>query len=459
MPMAYKHQAYQSKASDRNKKIQGGVLRLEGKPSSKQQAFFDSTARYTAYGGARGGGKSWALRRKLILMAFRYAGLKALLIRRTLPELRENHIFPLLSQLGGAVNYSEVSHCFSFPNGSRLVLGYCDKERDVLRYQGQEYDVIALDEATQLTEFQFSTFKACLRGANDLPKRMYLTCNPGGVGHAWVKRLFVDRQFRPDENPDEYTFIPAGVYDNTVLLRQDPGYVKQLETLPDALRRAWLEGSWDVFEGQYFPEFSRHIHVCEPFKLPSDWIFFGAMDYGFDMLAALWLAMAPDGRIYVYRELGRSGLTLTAAAGAVASESAGALPQYFAASPDLWNRRQDSGLSGVAIMSAIPGLPVLLKADNRRIIGWRNLREFLALRSDGKPGLQIFSTCTELIRTLPALLHDKHCPEDASAHPHAVTHFPEALRYGLMSIPAQPDIPETPLWADFTERSPTLAEY
>lgn len=427
-------------------KKKGVVLRLEGKPSEKQSLFFRSSARYTAYGGARGGGKSWALRRKLILLCFHYPGIHCLLVRRTLPELRENHIFPLLAQLGEAVQYSESTHTFRFPNGSRLVLGYCDKERDVLRYQGQEYDIIALDEATQLTEFQFSTFKACLRGANSFPKRIYLTCNPGGVGHAWVKRLFVDRLFHPEENPDDYAFIPAGIYDNRVLMEKDPAYLNGLRSLPEGLRRAWLEGSWDVFEGQFFPEFSRERHVCAPFEIPSSWKRFGGLDYGFDMLAVVWAALDPTcGTVYIYREFARSGLTLTAAARAVAEESAEHI-EYLAASPDLWNRRQDSGLSGVTVMSEVRALPTLLKADDRRVMGWRNLREFLTdrppLNGEEKEGtriprLQIFSTCTELIRTLPALLHDKTRPEDASSEPHAVTHFPEALRYALMTLPSE----------------------
>lgn len=425
-------------------KKKGTVIRLEGKPSEKQSLFFRSAARYTAYGGARGGGKSWALRRKLILLCFHYSGIHCLMVRRTLPELRENHIFPLLSQLGEAVEYSESTHTFRFPNGSRLVLGYCDKERDVLRYQGQEYDIIALDEATQLTEFQFSTFKACLRGANSFPKRIYLTCNPGGVGHAWVKRLFVDRIFRPEENPDDYAFIPAGIYDNRVLMEKDPAYLNGLRSLPEGLRRAWLEGSWDVFEGQFFPEFSRERHVCAPFEIPQSWKRFGGLDYGFDMLAVVWAALDPiRGTVYIYREFARSGLTLTAAARAVAEESAESV-EYLAASPDLWNRRQDSGLSGVAVMSEVRTLPTLLKADDRRVMGWRNLREFLTecqpMQEEGNadtPRLQIFSTCTELIRTLPALLHDKKRPEDAASEPHAVTHFPEALRYALMTLPSE----------------------
>lgn len=424
-------------------------VRLQGKPSEKQSLFFRSTARYTAYGGARGGGKSWALRRKLILLCFHYPGLSCLLVRRSLPELRENHLYPLLSEVGDVVEYNETTHTFRFPGGSRLVLGYCDNERDVLRYQGQEYDIIALDEATQLTEFQFSTFKACLRGANSFPKRIYLTCNPGGIGHAWVKRLFVDRLFRTGENPDDYAFIPAGVYDNKVLMEKDPAYVNGLRSLPEGLRRAWLEGSWDVFEGQFFPEFSREIHVCTPFEIPRSWKRFGGLDYGFDMLAVLWAAVDPiHGTVYIYREFSRSGLTLTAAAQAVARESIESV-DYLAASPDLWNRRQDSGLSGVMLMSGVQGMPTLIKADDRRVIGWRNLREFLTTGSESSTGgraflsageekhphLQIFSTCTELIRTLPALLHDKTHPEDASSEPHSVTHFPEALRYALMAIP------------------------
>lgn len=424
-------------------------IRLLGRPSEKQSLFFRSRARYTAYGGARGGGKSWALRRKLILLCFHYPGLSCLLVRRSLPELRENHLYPLLSELGESVQYTELSHTFHFPGGSRLVLGYCDSERDVLRYQGQEYDIIALDEATQLTEFQFSTFKACLRGANSFPKRIYLTCNPGGIGHAWVKRLFVDRLFRAGENPDDYAFIPAGVYDNKVLMEKDPEYVNGLRSLPDRLRRAWLEGSWDVFEGQFFPEFSGEVHVCAPMEIPRSWQRFGGLDYGFDMLAVVWAAVDPkDGTVYIYREFSRSGLTLTKAAEAVARECLEPV-EYLAASPDLWNRRQDSGLSGVMLMSAVQGMPTLVKADDRRVIGWRNLREFLATGNERvgtttaslpaggerRPRLQIFSTCTELIRTLPALLHDKARPEDASSEPHSVTHFPEALRYALMALP------------------------
>ena len=228
------------------------VVNISGVPNPRQKEFFASRAKYTAYGGARGGGKSWALRRKLVGLCLNYPGIRCLLIRRTLGELKSNHVVPLLKEYGEFIEYSEGEKAIIFPGGSRIFLGYCSSDRDILRYQGQEYDVIAIDEATQLSEYQFSCFKASLRGVNDFPKRMYLTCNPGGIGHAWVKRLFIDRNFRETEDPLEYRFIPALVYDNEALLRTDPSYVEQLRALPQRLRDAWLNGRWDVFEGQFF---------------------------------------------------------------------------------------------------------------------------------------------------------------------------------------------------------------
>lgn len=440
----------------------GNVLRLSGTPNERQKEFFASKARYTAYGGARGGGKSWALRRKLILLCLNYPGIKALLIRRSYAELRENHLYAFLSELGPVCQYREQQKSFLFPNGSRILLGYMDAERDVLRYQGQEFDVIALDEATQLTEYQFITLKACLRGANAFPKRMYLTCNPGGVGHAWVKRLFIDRIFREGENPQDYAFIPAGIYDNPALLNADPGYLDALRSLPENLRKAWLDGSWDVFEGQYFTEFSREKHTCLPFAIPDGWQRFAALDYGFDMLAVLWMAADRNGRLYVYREYCQPGLTLSEAAGIVADLSRGERVEYIAASPDLWNRRQDSGKSGVMIMSAVPGLPPLIKADNRRIIGWRALREMLIPAEDGKPRLIIFQSCTNLISSLPALCHDRLHPEDAASCPHDITHSPEALRYGILSFAPVEEEPDAfRPYAAFSagRRPPGIADY
>ncbi len=418
------------------------TLHIPGSPNPRQREFFDCRRKFVAYGGARGGGKSWALRRKLILMCLRYPGLRCLLVRRTLPELRSNHLNPLLAEYGEILTYSERDKELSLENGSFIALGYCAAERDALRYQGQEYDVIAIDEATQLSEYQFSVFKACLRGTSDRPRRMYLTCNPGGIGHAWVKRLFIDREYRNGENSDDYAFIPATVFDNENLTRADPDYVRRLETLPPRLRDAWLYGKWDIFEGQFFTEFDESRHVCAESAIPRARHTVAAFDYGFDMLAAYICICDSEGRIYVTDEFCAPNLTLSEAAAKVSELCQDRNVEFAVASPDLWNRRQDSGKSGFEIMQAVAGMPPMRPADDRRIPGWRLMREYLADRPDGIPGIQISRRCHELIRCLPALLFDRTRSEDASGEPHSVTHSPEALRYALMSrFAADSEIP------------------
>lgn len=407
-----------------------------GEPNAKQRQFFLAHTRFIAYGGARGGGKSWAVRKKAALLAVRYPGIKILLLRRTFPELRENHILPLQGELSGIAKYKETDKAFLFPNGSRLKFGYCDGEADVLQYQGQEYDIIFLDEATQFTEFQFSTLTACMRGANSFPKRMYLTCNPGGVGHQWVKRLFIERKYQGSECPEDYTFIAASVYDNTALMERDKGYVQMLENLPPDLREAWLNGNWDALAGQYFTEWKRELHVIAPFPLPDDWRRFFTMDYGLDMLAGYWIAVDPQGRAYVYREIYKSGLIISEAAKLIQSMTTEPVYQYMAP-PDLWNRRQDTGKS-VADIFAEYGI-YLSKAQNDRVQGWLNLKEWLHPTVDEQgqetANLKVFRNCENLIRCLPALQFDSRNPNDCATEPHELTHGPDAIRYFVAGRP------------------------
>lgn len=181
------------------------VLVKLGKPQPKQKLFFLARSKYVAFGGARGGGKSWGVREKAKRLAIKWAGIKILIIRKTYTDLRDNHILPLQADLSpsGAAEYKEKDKAFVFKNGSRIKCSYFANDNDALQYQGQEYDVIFLEEATQFTELVFNVLKACLRGANNFPKRMYLTCNPDGVGFLWVKRLFVSREYEPDENPED----------------------------------------------------------------------------------------------------------------------------------------------------------------------------------------------------------------------------------------------------------------
>ena len=401
------------------------TLVLPGYPQNKQMEFFMSETKYTAYGGARGGGKSWALRRKIVLLALRYEGISILLIRRTLPELRTNHIRPLTEELGEFCTYSETKKCFDFPNGSRICLGYLDNDGDLLQYQGQEYDIIALDEATQLTEYQFHTLKACLRGANSFPKRMYITCNPGGVGHGWVKRLFIDRDFRKGENPEDYSFIQALVYDNEVLLKMNPDYLGQLESLPPSLKNAWLCGMWDEFEGQFFPEFDYYTHTCDVSPLEEAVRKYCAVDYGLDMLAAVFVAVDKEGRCTVYDEIHMENLIVSRAAELIKEKMDGVC--MVIAPSDLWSRQKDSGKS-IAQLFSENGV-YFTKLKSERIAGWMCLRELF--KQDGK--IKIMRNCRNLIRCLPLLLHDKNRMGDASTNPHAITHAPDALRYFAVS--------------------------
>ena len=265
------------------------VVKLE-RPNPRQEEFLKCEKKYVAFGGARGGGKSWAVRTKAVLMALKYPGIRILLVRRTMPELESNHLRFLRRQLAGVAEYKAASRQLVFPGGSVLELGYCACDGDMDRYQGAEFDVICIDEATQLKEEWLRQFAACLRGVNEFPKRMYYTCNPGGPGHGYIKRLFIDRRYRAGERAEEYAFIPAKVTDNQALLRAQPDYLRQLEALPQRLRQAWLEGKWDVFQGQFFQEFvddpahyrdRRFTHVIEPFDIPREWSIWRSYDFGY----------------------------------------------------------------------------------------------------------------------------------------------------------------------------------
>ena len=410
-----------------------GALRFPA-PFAQQKEFLCAKERFVAYGGSRGGGKSFAVRIKAALCALHYGGIRLLILRRSYPELYENHIKELRRLLSGVATYRDTDKSLTFGNGSLIKFGYCDTEADAERYQGQEYDMIFMDEATHFTAYQFSCLTACLRGANDFPHRFYLTCNPGGVGHGWVKRLFIDRDYRAGERPEDYRFIRSSVYDNRPLLQKDPSYLARLEGLPDELRRAWLEGDWDLLEGRFFTEFRRATHVCEPHPLPPGCRIFRAFDYGLDMLACLWFAVDRFGGITVIRELAAPGLIVSRAAEEIRRLSPEPVSATLAP-PDLWNRQKDTGRSMWELFEE--GGLRLTRADPNRLQGWMQVKEALSPRpmADGstRPRLTIFSTCRELIRCLASLQYDPARPGDCATHPHELTHLPDALRYFLRS--------------------------
>ncbi|MBR2460907.1 MAG: phage terminase large subunit [Clostridia bacterium] len=405
-----------------------------GRPNEKQRLFLLDTHAVVGYGGARGGGKSWAVRTKAVIMALSHGGIKQLIVRRTYPELTNNHILPLRALLHGIAKYNDRDKRMVLPNGSSINFGYCASDADLLRYQGQEYDIIYVDEATQLTEHQLSVLRVCIRGVNSFPKRLYLTCNPGGVGHAYIKRIFIDRRYLPGETADDYSFTQALVTDNVALCKEQPQYVKQLDALPESLRRAWRDGDWDACEGAYFPEFRRDLHVCQPFPIPGDWRRFRAFDYGLDCFACLWIAVDSSGNAYVYREVSESGYGISVAAEKAVSMTTEEERIYCTyAPPDMWSRSQESGKEKVDLFRAA-GLKGIVRSSNDREAGWLCIKELLRLNADGEPRLKIFSNCSELIKNLPLLQIDSRYPTDCSTEPHEITHIPDALRYFAVSF-------------------------
>lgn len=412
----------------------------------KQIEFCKSTRKYTCYGGARGGGKSHVSRIKMILLALNYPGIQILLLRRTLKELRENHVLQLQKMLKGIAQYKESSKEFIFPNGSRIVLGYCEAEKDVLQYQGQAYEVITMEEATLFTEFQFQALTESNRMSGNMKDafvpRMYFTCNPGGVGHQWVKRLFIDKDYRGSEDPNDYLFIPSNVFENKYIMENDPNYVKVLENLPEDRKQAMLYGNWDVFDGQFFPEFRRDVHITEPFEIPRTWNRYIALDYGLDMFAVLFIAMDTRGRAYVYNEIYKPNLIVSEASQTLKSQMRNREYKAIYAPPDLWGRNRDTGKSTAEIFRE-NGL-VFTKASNNRVDGWLNVKEWLRIKKSrneqtGEPievaKVEIFSNCKNLIRCLPQMQHDEKDPNDCATEPHEITHIVDAFRYFCISRP------------------------
>lgn len=389
----------------------------------------------TLFGGAAGGGKSHGQLLDALRFAVCYPGSRQLMLRRTMPELERSLVPAALRLYPQCIAKYKVSeHRWDFANGSALEFGYCDAESDVTKYQSAEYDVIRFDELTHFTESQFTYLLSRIRGTNGFPKQIKATTNPGGVGHQWVKSRFIDSM--PPDTVREFDggtrlFLPARLGDNLFLRKADAGYEKRLKLLSPADRKALLDGVWELNEGQYFSEFSRDLHVVKPYAIPHDWRRCLTIDYGLDMLAALWIAQSPDGHSVVYRELYRPGLIISdAAAQMLACETAGEHIDCRLAPPDLWNRRQETGRSAVELF-ADSGLD-FVKSSNERVAGWLALHELLQPRKDTdgavRPRLTIFDTCHNLIRTLPALQHDKRNPSDTANTPHELTHAPDALR-------------------------------
>ena len=442
-------------------------------PSVKQQQFLMADTKHIGFGGARGGGKSWSVRTKGKLLAFQYAGIKILIVRRTYPELINNHIKVLRPELLGVATYNDKDKVLKFVNGSTINFMYCDNDKDLDRLQGQEYDVIFLDEATQLSENQMKTIAVCCRGVNDFPKRIYYTCNPGGQGHSYIKRIFIDKKYEAGEDPNDYTFIQSLVTDNKVLMESQPDYIKQLEALPPKLRKAWLEGDWNIFEGMFFEEFrdtpdlelcykagitpedavkqKRFTHVIEPFDIPRGWNIMRSYDFGYNKPWSLgYWAIDYDGVLYrimdVYGWNGNpdEGNKWTPDEQfKYISELEQTHPMLkdrkivdSVADPAIWDSSRGESIADTATRYGIHFTP----GDHKRIAGWMQFHYRLQFDENGYPRMYFFNTCETCRRVIPLMMYSETNAEDINTK--LEDHCPDEIRYMCMSRPIKPIIPE-----------------
>lgn len=421
----------------------------------KQRRFLETIEKtpVTFYGGAKGGGKSKGLQLIMLLRRFQYAGSTGAIFRRTFPELEGNHIRPLFAAFPALREYwNEGKKLLTLPNGSTLQFCHCSNEPDIDLYQGREFHDLAIDEAGQWTEAMFRKLSGSNRSSKPgIKARVLLTGNPGGVGHGWLKRIFVERRFQERERPQDYAFIQALVDDNEALTANDPEYVHRLDAEPnEALRKAYRYGDWNIFAGQFFQEITRDIHLIKPFTVPPHWNRFGAYDFGFNHPAAFgWFATDEDGNVYLYRELVKAGLRVDQFAREI-NEFPDTQQCYpIVAGHDCWT------VKGVLKDTAAPPTVaeefqshgILLKrAVIDRIQGAAHMRSYLALRgAQRKPRFYIFDTCPVTFDCLSRMIHDPDRVEDVlkvdatEGDPLSGDDAYDMVRYGLMSRPAISD--------------------
>ena len=419
-----------------------------------QTSFLASAEREVFYGGARGGGKSYAM----LVDPLRYchkAQHRALLIRRSMPELRDmiTHSQRLYSRAFKGARWREQEKEWRFPSGARIEFGYAENMTDVLRYQGQSYTWIGVDELPQYpTPDVYNFLRSSLRSVDpEIPVFMRATGNPGNIGSQWVKEMFVD----PSEPNKAFNvaietptgvkkisrrFIPAKLQDNPYLMQTDDYYI-MLASLPEVQRKQFLEGDWSAFENSSFPEFNKTTHVVDPFDIPRGWSRFRAADWGYSSNACcLWFAIDWDNNLWIYRELYTKKITADEFARKVLEAEQGEFMRYGVLDSSTWARRGDVGpsIAETMIQEGCKWRPSD-RSPKSRINGKLEIHKRLKVHEkDNEPTLKIFSNCVNLIRTLPLLPLDKNNPEDVDTD--AEDHAYDALRYGCMSRPMHPSV-------------------
>jgi len=394
------------------------------------------------YGGSRGGGKTdggiaW-LTRWVHIPRYR-----ALVIRRNADDLKDwiDRAREMYAGAGGEVfgQPPEVR----FPSGAKIRTGHLRDDNAYTKYQGHEYQKIVIEELTQIPteENYLKLISSCRSTLDNIKPQVFSTTNPGGVGHGWVKKRWgitgapreaIRTVDKVTERPR--VFIPARVEDNPTLMEKDPAYVKFLDGLPPMLKKAWRDGDWDIFAGQYFAEWNQEKHTCVPFEIPQSWKKYRAYDYGKEKPACcLWFAIDYDGRVWVYREFYKTGLNMDEQSRLIAMMSKEEY-DYSIADPSIFSTTgmvDKTGGQTLAETAATNGV-VFMPGSNRRIDGWDIVRQYLKWTQFQDPKIIFFNTCFNVIRTIPTLIHDEKKIEDCDST--GEDHAADTLRYFLVSL-------------------------
>lgn len=416
------------------------------------------------YGGSKGCGKSHGLRNIMLERALTYSKSTGAIFRMSYPELEANHIRPLLADYPGLRAYwGEAKKILSLPNGSTLQFCHCRNDADISLYQGREIHNIGIEEVGTWPESMFHTLRGSNRSSNpNIPARTLMTGNPGGAGHQWLKRLFIDRKFNKRERAEDYYFVPATIQDNPSLIDNDPDYLARLEAEPnEMLRKAFLYGSWDLKAGQYFSEFDREVHVIDGFEIPQHWTRFGSYDYGHTHPAAWYkYAVDGDGNLYVYWELCRAQMGIDEQANLLKEPTTWGGDDWKKANP-YWSghdvfAKGKAGDPSIAEDFALHQI-YLKRANINRKLGAARIRSFLHHEETeyGRKGPKvfIFKCCPILIDCLPRMIHDIKDVEDVlkvdadDGDPWTGDDSYDSFRYGIMSRPA-PTQPLEQKWRD-----------